>query len=97
MSEAQIEAAWAIYRDCRKQAEPIVRRMTDELDAARAKAERTENTRQTAGADRVDDSKAAESKPSRHERKLAEIFDTLKKRLNGLLRTTQENEVKAGS
>ncbi len=96
LSAAQIESAWAIYRDCRKQAEPIVKRMKEEAEAARATdAKRAADANRAGETSSPSTDRPAEPKPNRHERRLAEIFDTLKKRLNTLLLTKQASELKA--
>lgn len=106
LSEAQIRAAWAILKDCRQRAEPIVQRMAQ-------KAEDKPDTGDAVVASRQHSNKAAQAteersgfptssapaataaKPNRHQRALGEIFESLKKRLDGLLRSEQEETAKA--
>lgn len=115
LSAAQIEAAWAILKDCRKRAEPVQRKKAEweskiaanttaaekpnpakqpEAPASGAAAASTSDDRGTSasqpgtGAGEANAARRAQA-PNRFDRELGDIFEQLKQRLNGLLRTKQ--------
>ncbi len=98
LSEAQIKAAWAILKDCRERAEPVVRRMAEEAKASASdrKSHASAGKKPPDGALEVGAAPNATSSANRHQRKLADIFEILKKRLDGLLRSEQEDEEQSG-
>ena len=98
LSAAQVESAWAILKDCRKQAEPIARRIEKgSSPAATEAATATKGNKQNAEDNSNRKTSSAESAPekaqnpstSRHDRELAKIFESLKARLDQLLETRQ--------
>ena len=80
LKDVQIESALAILRDCRKRAEPILRRRGEKSVAENPSLHETAS---------------ATKQVDRYERELNGIFESLKIRLNGLL-TTQQQKSDAG-
>ncbi|MBK8270634.1 MAG: hypothetical protein IPK83_20955 [Planctomycetes bacterium] len=74
LTEAQVESAWAVLKDCRKRADPILARL--------AKAESQDSKIPTSNP-------AKTLKPSREQKELSQIFELLKGRLEKLLRSDQ--------
>ncbi len=92
LSQSQIEAAWAILKDCRKRAEPIVRRMEKEAPAAAEpgeKREKEDKEQPSRDGDQAGTTPPVRA-PGRYDRELEKIFESLRARLDGLLTTKQE-------
>ncbi len=103
LTEEQITAARAILKDCRRRAEPVVRRMQEKEKTRSLKAPTGSATHALPAAHEANAENAAQAKPpgesptlraktensDRNERELEEIFHLLKTRLTGLLREKQ--------
>ncbi|MBX3394607.1 MAG: hypothetical protein KF841_04480 [Phycisphaerae bacterium] len=93
LTAAQIESAWAILKDCRKRAEPVLRRKA-KADSARAESAASAISQPStapAGDLRHDDGTASsvDRSEDRFDRELGKVFELLKSRLNGLLQSKQ--------
>ena len=103
LSKEQISAAWAILKDSRRRAEPILRRIQSEIETIPTRptapdAESTASSASQASDDKLVQAEAksetavgkGREKLSRHERELEEIFELMKDRLIRLLREKQK-------
>lgn len=109
LSLAQVESAWAILKDCRKRAAPILKRMRDERPdsstkssdspAGKERESATAKLKNQTGSTGTNTHSPTKKKLTRYEQELESIFQSLKSRLNGLLTTKQENasEKEAGN
>ena len=101
---AQIESAWAILKDSRKEAEPTLRRQAKELEKAGKIANNAPEPAATPAPSTAGKASASApsqktepSRPSPHDRELERIFEKLKARLTKLLETAQlESAASAG-
>jgi len=103
LTREQISAAWAILKDCRQRAKPILRRMREHdkvqstLKSSGESAQVSpptsapadDNARQMTPTSNLASGRTV-TKPGRHERELEDIFKLLKGRLIGLLRDKQK-------
>ncbi|MBX3396996.1 MAG: hypothetical protein KF841_16700 [Phycisphaerae bacterium] len=93
LRDEQVNAAWAILKDCRKSAAPIVERMRKQSESDSGQGQKA------APAEELKSSNASNSAPemSREEQELAAIFEKLKQRLPTVLSTKQQaSEAESG-
>lgn len=103
LSTRQIEAAWGILRDSRRKAEPIRKRVDEEVKAAservRLLQQSLDQQRKASAGDKVQDGESAEAKrlqaaekrlsEMKQPRELERLFGRLRQRLESILSSSQ--------
>ncbi|MBK8269851.1 MAG: hypothetical protein IPK83_16780 [Planctomycetes bacterium] len=94
LTTGQVEAAWSILSDCRKQAKPLLLRMQEKASVATS-----QNAEQASSAGRSDTVNLTPKPVEPDKTELGRIFSSLRKRLDGLLTTKQSraNKIHATS
>lgn len=91
LTPAQVDAAWAILKDCRKRASPILHRMKEDAGGSPPDSSTNKDTHSPTTMPGNNDLPINLQTPNRYERELVAIFQSLKTRLNALLTTRQRN------
>ncbi|MBX3393843.1 MAG: hypothetical protein KF841_00605 [Phycisphaerae bacterium] len=91
LTPAQVDAAWAILKDCRKRTVPVLLRMKEDPGLSPPDASANKEMQLPTTMPGNNEMPANSQTPNRYEKELDTIFQSLKTRLSALLSTKQKN------